>query len=53
MSGAVHEAAGEAAGQALSISERITEGMGIETVFTIHAFGLDIQIGRASCRERV
>jgi len=40
MSDAVHETAHEA----LSISERITEGMGIKTVFTIHAFGAEIPI---------
>jgi F0F1-type ATP synthase, subunit a len=28
----------------MSISEKITEGMGIKTLFTIHAFGFDIPI---------
>jgi F-type H+-transporting ATPase subunit a len=32
------------AGHALSISERITEGIGIKTVFTIHAFGKSVPI---------
>jgi F-type H+-transporting ATPase subunit a len=32
------------AGHALSISERITEGISIKTVFTIHAFGFSIPI---------
>lgn len=40
MSDAVHETAREA----LSISERITEGMGIKTVFTIDAFGLKVPV---------
>jgi F-type H+-transporting ATPase subunit a len=34
----------ETAHEALTISERITEGMGIKTVFTIHAFGFDVPI---------
>ncbi len=34
----------EAAHQAMSISEKITEGMGIKTVFTIHAFGYDVPV---------
>jgi F-type H+-transporting ATPase subunit a len=38
------ETAGEAVGEALSISERIIHGMGIKTAFTIHAFGRDVPI---------
>jgi F-type H+-transporting ATPase subunit a len=40
MSDTVHEAAHES----LSISERIIEGMGIKTVFTIHISGLEIPV---------
>jgi F-type H+-transporting ATPase subunit a len=32
------------AGHAMTISEKIVEGMGIKTVFTIHAFGFDVPI---------
>jgi F-type H+-transporting ATPase subunit a len=32
---------------AMTISEKITEGMGIKTVFTIHAFGYDVPISDA------
>jgi len=38
------EAVGGTVHEAMSISEKITEGMGIKTVFTIDAFGLKIPI---------
>lgn len=42
MSGAVHEATAAVAHEAPSIGERIVEGMGIKTVFTVKAFGVEI-----------
>jgi F-type H+-transporting ATPase subunit a len=34
----------EQAHEAMSISEKIVEGMGIKTVFTVHAFGFDVPV---------